>query len=95
VAPLESRTAVLRSGTAKGSNGSIPIGTQPTSATLDSEESNQDQKKDRKNITSLKIKRAIPFLNPSVTVGEWKPISSSTAMLLVQRKKTKHKTKIE
>jgi len=72
VAPLVRRTMVFNKGTAMGSMIEIPIGAQdlPSSRAGDSFLSIQVKKKLTKNITSLKINKAIPSLNPSTTREE-------------------------
>jgi len=72
VAPLVRRTMVFNKGTAIGSITEIPTGAQdlPSSREGDNFLSIQVKKKLTKNITSLKINKAIPNLNPSTTNEE-------------------------
>jgi len=97
VAPLERRTIVLSNGTAIGSIIEIPTGAQvlPISREGESFLSIQVIKKLIKNITSLKINKAIPSLNPSTTKEEWKPDSDSIATREDQFQKINKTIRIE
>jgi len=76
VTPEASNTAVFRSGIAKGFKGSIPIGgqQQPISGVGARLLWKKAQKKAKKNKTSDKINRIIPYRSPFTTRAVWWPI---------------------
>jgi hypothetical protein len=66
VAPLLKRIAVFNNGTSKGSKICIPTGghTDPNDTSGAKELWKKAQKNDTKNITSDKMNKIIPILNP-------------------------------
>ena len=69
VTPDLNKIAVFNKGTSKGLIAFNPTGPHcmPNSWLGTREESKKDQKKPKKNITSLKINKAIPNFKPSIT----------------------------
>ena len=73
--PEDKRIMVLRSGTLKGLNTSIPVGGQilPNSMLGANLLWKKAQKKDKKNMTSDKINKIMPHRNPFSTIRVWSP----------------------
>ena len=94
VIPEDKRTIVFKSGTSKGLIEFVPMGDQlrPTSMFGLTLASKKAQKKPKKNITSLKINKTIPYFSPSTTIGLWSPAWASLIISLNQTNIINNKT---
>lgn len=87
--PLARRSAVLRRGIANGLIGSIPVGgqMQPIWGVAAKLLWKKAQKKERKNITSEEMNKAIPHRNPFWTTWVWTPSKVASRIISFHQRK--------